>query len=249
MTNASERGGTIWSFGGGAQSAAIAALIYSGVLPIPGIAVIADTGREGSETWKYLDECIQPRMTEIGLHVHRIPHSYATVDLWSGADGDTVLMPMFSSRGGMVSKFCSQEWKTRPVARFLRERAITTGDMWIGFSTDEMQRCRVPSPPFPHVYPLIQRRMNRGDCIALVERMGWPTPPRSSCWMCPYKTHSEWSSLPNEDFLKAVALEREVQLKDSDLWLHKSCKPLETVNFDSEPDMFNDECTSGMCFT
>ena len=240
---------TVWSFGGGTQSAAIAALIYSGELPLPDIAVIADTSREGSETWRYLEDVIQPRLTEIGLLIHRIPHSYATVDLWSGADGDTVLMPMFSSRGGVVPKYCSNEWKSRPVSRFLRERGITSGEMWIGFSTDEIQRCRVPAPPFPHVYPLIEKRLSRGDCIALVERMGWPKPPRSSCFMCPFKSRQEWASLPPDDFAKAVALEREVQIKDPDLWLHKSMVPLDQVDFRGEPDLFADSCETGMCFT
>lgn len=240
---------SIWSYGGGTQSAAIAALIYSREIDPPSIAVIADTGREGSETWAYLDEVITPKMAERGVEIHRIPHSYATVDLWSGANNDTVLMPMYSSIGGMVGKYCSTEWKSRPVARFLRERGITSGDMWIGFSTDEMQRCRVPAPPYPHRYPLIERKMSRGDCIALTNRMDWPTPPRSSCWMCPYKTKQEWAALPVEDFRQAVELEKHVQTVDPDLWLHKSCQPLDTVDFRGEPDLFADECDTGMCFT
>lgn len=241
----------VWSYGGGTQSAAIAALICMGELPPPTIAVIADTSREGSETWAYLESVVGPALETGGVEIHVIPHSYATVDIWSGEDGDTLLMPMFTSKSGrgMLPKYCSQEWKTRPVHRFLRERGITEGEMWIGFSTDEMQRCRTPQPPFPHRYPLIEKRMSRADCIALVERMGWPKPPRSSCWMCPYKSDQEWASLPAADFAKAVELEGQLQQRDPDVWFHRNCEPLASIRFDDQADMFADGCETGMCFT
>jgi hypothetical protein len=119
----------IWSYGGGVQSVAIAALILTGKIPSPDIAVIADTGREASSTWEYLKRHIQPLMP---FEIHIIPHSfdgtgYNTVDLWGGKEKDTILIPAFTSRGeaehaGQLSKYCSHEWKTRPVQRFLRER-------------------------------------------------------------------------------------------------------------------------------
>jgi hypothetical protein len=240
----------VWSYGGGTQSAAIAALIVRGDLPAPDVAVIADTSREGSQTWAYLESVVAPALRGI-VEIHRIPHSYATVDLWTGADESTVIMPMFTSQHGrgMLPKYCSQEWKTRPVHRWLRERGIASADMWIGFSTDEMQRCRVPQPPYPHRYPLIERRMSRADCVALVERMGWPTPPRSSCWMCPYKSDAEWRAMPADDFAKAVALEAEIQQRDRAVWFHRSCEPLASVKLDEQHDLFADECETGMCFT
>jgi hypothetical protein len=37
---------TVWSCGGGTQSAAIAALIVSGQMPVPDLSVIVDTERE-----------------------------------------------------------------------------------------------------------------------------------------------------------------------------------------------------------
>lgn len=52
----------IWNSGGGTQSAAIAALIVTGKLPKPDLAVIADTGRERSSTWDYLDRHIAPAL-------------------------------------------------------------------------------------------------------------------------------------------------------------------------------------------
>lgn len=251
----------IWSYGGGTQSAAIAALIVKGDLPKPDIAAIADTGREISSTWSYLDTVIQPALDAVGVTIHRIPHSFDgsgfnTVDLWGGANGDTLLIPAFTSAkdAGAVRGFCSNEWKARPVHRFCKQQGIDGGDVMIGFSTDEMERCRAyrPEDKWRHVYPLIGAKMNRGDCIALVESMGWPTPPRSACWMCPYRTDHEWremKALHPQDFKKAVAFEKGIQRKDPHFWLHRSCQPISEVDFSAPPDLFAKPCDSGMCWT
>ena len=57
----------IWSYGGGKQSAAIAALILQDRLPKPDLIVMADTGRERSSTWRYLDGVIGPSLDQVGL--------------------------------------------------------------------------------------------------------------------------------------------------------------------------------------
>ena len=55
----------IWSCGGGVQSTAIAALIIRGHLPTPDLAVIADTERELSTTWEYLEKYTAPPFREL----------------------------------------------------------------------------------------------------------------------------------------------------------------------------------------
>lgn len=250
---------TVWSCGGGTQSAAIAALIVRGDLPKPDAAVIADTGREASATWRYYDEVLRPELYAVGVDLIRLPHAFDgkgwnTVDLYSGKDRDSVLMPMYTSTG-QVSKYCSNEWKSRPVDRYIRSLGLTGGSIWIGFSVDELHRMRATdtAAKWNPAYPLIDRRLSRADCVALVERMGWPTPPRSSCWMCPYRSDAEWRHLratDPDDFGKAVTLEREIQQGDADLWLHKSAKPLDSVNFgEAQTDLFDVPCETGMCFT
>ena len=239
------------------QSTAIAALICQGKLPKPDLAVIADTGREFSLVWDYLSETVVPALRDVGVELHIAPHSLATVDLWSGAEGNTLLIPAFtthSGESGKLPKYCSQEWKTRVVQRFCRQHGIDDADQWIGFTIDEMDRMRTyhPGKAWQHVYPLVDLRMNRGDCLGLVSRMGWPEPPRSSCFMCPFKTDQEWEYMKNaspKDFSLAVELEREVRQRDKTVYFHKSCQPLDSVNFDTEPDLFGKSCNAGGCFT
>lgn len=255
-------GTQVWSCGGGTQSAAIAALIVNGTLPAPDVALIADTGREASETWRFYDDVLVPQLLKVGVDLIRIPHTfegkgYNTVDLLSGKDKTTIVMPMFTNKDGigMLPKYCSNEWKSRPVDRVLREMGYKRGSIWIGFSIDEMRRARKldTTKKWNHVYPLADLKMTRADCIALVESMGWGTPPRSACWMCPYHTNDEWRHLKNnepEDFAKAVALEVELQKIDKNVYFHNNCEPLDTVDFgDVQTDLFGKPCESGMCFT
>ena len=258
---------TVWSCGGGTQSSAIAALIVRGDLPTPDAAVIADTGREASETWRYFDAVLRPNLAAAGVNLVRLPHSFEgdgwnTVDLFGGADGGTALIPAYTTHAGkkrgalsQTSKFCSNEWKARPVERYYRSLGMTGGEIWIGFSIDELHRMRGfdSREKWNHAYPLVERRMTRGDCVALVERMGWPTAPRSACWMCPYRTDAEWRHLVQtdpDDFDMASKLDVRLREVDPTLYLHRSGAPLSQVDFTSSNlDFIDDSCASGMCFT
>lgn len=246
----------VWSCGGGTQSAAIAALICKGELPKPDVAVIADTGREATETWNYYETVLRPALAGCVDLVRLDPNEWKTTDLWGGSDKDIALMPMFTNRDGGVGqtlKYCSNEWKSRPIDRYIRRLGYRRGTMWIGFSIDEVHRMRFDKKAAWQVsYPLIDKRMSRADCIATVVRMGWPTPPRSSCWMCPYRSDYEWRHLKEtapRDFANAMWLEREVHEKDPKLFLHRSCKPLGSVDFNEGQGDLLDQCGSGMCFT
>ena len=59
MTDPTSRALT-WSYGGGTQSVAIAVLVAQGRLPRPELLVIADTGREATETWEYHEKHVAP---------------------------------------------------------------------------------------------------------------------------------------------------------------------------------------------
>lgn len=256
----------VFSHGGGTQGSAIAALIVTGRLPKPDVCIIADTGREASQTWEYYEQITRPALEAVGVPCHRIPHAfkagdpgYNTIDLMTGANNDMIAVPMFtdhSGEQGQLPKYCSNEWKKRPIERFLkRELGIHEADVWIGFSVDEATtRAKYnPSEKLRNVYPLIEYGISRADCIALVQELGWPTPPRSSCWMCPYRSKSEWLDLKDNwpaDFQAAVQLERELRRGDPHVFFHRSLRPLDRVDWAVEPDeRYEPGCQSGLCFT
>ena len=247
----------VWSNGGGRQSAAIGVMILEGILPRPDIICMADTSRECSETWDYLENVMQPAFWKIGLKINVIPHKYATVDLYSGK-GNDVLIPAFTRKYGKVGKmptFCSNEWKQRPVRRWLREQGVEQCDLWLGISTDEMERMKISDVDWQkNVYPLIEiKPTSRHQCISIVEKYGWPTPPKSRCWMCPNMSAYSWRQLRDkypDDFIKAVRLESAVRKFDEFFYLHELGIPLTAAvkKSDHQSDMF-DGCDSGFCWT
>lgn len=251
----------IWSYGGGTQSIAIAVLIAQGRLPKPERIVIADTGRERTSTWEYLDNHIQPLLGSLGLRVEVIPRSWATVDLYDSAG---VLMPMYVNNGtGRRELHCSDKWKKRVVRRYLRAEGYGPKKpvlQWLGFSLDELGRCKPSDVDWcEYAWPLIfDTPMRRSECSELVVRYGLPKPPKSSCWMCPFMRNPEWLELKEkypQDWQRAITLEAEIRGHENrpDMTFHKSGALLPdadlTVSEKPPLPMFGeiDDCESGYC--
>ena len=112
---------TILSYGGGRQTVAICVLIARGLWPKPDRIVIADTGRENPMTWAYLSAHVRPLLALLGLTVEIAPHSLSMVDMYAH-NGD-LLLPVFTQTGKLPT-FCSNEWKSRVVTRYLSGEGI-----------------------------------------------------------------------------------------------------------------------------
>jgi hypothetical protein len=244
----------IWSYGGGVQSAAIACLVVDGRLPRPERIVMADTGREATATWEWLDRAIQPMLATVGLKVEIAPHSLACVDLYANTPGHLPLIPAFSSDAGRLPNFCSVEWKRRVVHRWLREKGYGPNRPireWLGISTDESHRARHSDVEWvEYAYPLMfDIPLRRSECVQIVRGAGLGTPPRSSCWMCPFRTNRGWELLKTSDdgdWSKATALDEEI--RPLGLALHRSFIPLREVVFGGEAKQGAfDFCEEGRC--
>ena len=252
-----------WSYGGGTQSIAIAVLVAQGKLPTPEVVAIVDTGREASETWEYTDQWVRPLLRTVGVEIHVVPHSLATVDLYGGTDNQTLLIPAFAKDGALTT-FCSGKWKADPMGRFLRSLGYGPSKpvrTWIGISVDEIGRAKPSRTDWQELYhPLIwDMRFRRDHCRELIEQAGLPTPPKSSCWMCPYRRNSQWRRLRDHypaDFEKACLLDEAIRANDSrgGLWVHESRTPLREADLeDHDPplsSLFGEVagCDSGMCW-
>lgn len=259
----------VWSNGGGTQSVCIAVLVLTGRLPKPDIGVIVDTTRETSTTWAYFENYVQPALAKIGVNITRISsmewnekrsklfHDYADTSRESD-----LLIPAFSTRYsevGKLSNYCTGRWKVEARDKWLRAiHGLTRSQfrIWIGFSRDEVTRAvkmmageeyKAGLIRFPLIHDVLTTRQ---EAIKIVKDYGWPEPPRSACWMCPNHHNSEWLKLKREqpkEFELACNLEKEIQQRDPDAWLHRSCVPLSEVDFDL-PDLFSRPCDSGVCF-
>jgi hypothetical protein len=243
----------VWSSGGGTQSTAIAILILQGKLPKPDYAFIADTGREASETWQYLERVTNPALATIGLQVERLGHPH--VPDFMNSKG-TLLIPAFFTGNAKFSNFCSSKWKRDLVKRIAVERGLVPAINWLGISTDELRRISPPKAAnwlldFPLVFTC---PTSRKGCIDLIRDYGWPEPPKSSCWMCPNRRDAQWIHLRDnrpEDFQKAVDFDVELRKRKPDAFLHDSRTPLGEVVFKQATDDDHGQlvlCDSGECF-
>jgi hypothetical protein len=247
----------VWSCGGGRQSGAIAALIGDGKLPKPDICVMTDTGMERSATWPFVDGFIRPQLRKVGLELTVIQSAdWATVGLLSTKG--KILMPGFTTQSGAVGRldsFCSQEWKTRPVKRYIRSLGIEAARCWIGFSIDEMNRVRTPSEAWwQYFYPLIfEFALRKHQCIDAIRRHGWPHPiPLSACWSCPNASDGEWIEMKLHwpaDFENACQLENKLRATDPHFYFHRSCVPLNEVDFFAQQSMLPEHGCHGGCYT
>ncbi len=166
-------------------------------------------------------------------------------------------------------RICTVNYKIKPIMKKAREiGGIKRGQktvgvvQWIGISLDEVIRMKDSREPWAqNRWPLIESKMSRHDCLRWMEKNGYPKPPRSACYFCPYHSNAEWVNLIRTEpaaFDRAVAYERAVAKSKgltsnshSKKFLHRSCKPLDEVDFSTEEErgqinMFNNEC-EGMC--
>lgn len=258
---------SVWSCGGGRQSTAIAGLIVQGRLPKPDYAIMVNTGRERSSTWRYVNAVLIPELARVGIPLEIISkEKYATVDLWGGKDGKTLLLPVFTDQSGAIGKmtnFCSGEWKRRVIERYMRDvHRVRSWVSWLGMSTDETKRVRIRETESGNLnrYPLVYDvPMSTDECVRFIkEELGWPKAPKSTCWTCPNQSDEQWLEMKQndpDDFAKAVALDKANRLIDPNAFLHKSCVPLDEVDFETlctqkaEASTGKDGCDSGYCFT
>lgn len=246
----------VFSYGGGRQTVAMVVMILKGVLPKPDVVVIADTGRENTSTWEYLNEYVDPALRRIGLEVEIASHSLATVDLYSG-NGD-LLVPAYTESGKMLA-FCSSEWKQRVVDRYLKLTGRSgTYTKWLGLALDEKRRwVKLHGSKEGRrtiVCPLVDKMINTDVCLEIIRAHGWPEPVMSSCWMCPNKRNRQWRVLRDEypeEFEAACKLDDSMRDNDGQggVWLHHSRVPLRQADIDyDESRTIERQCSLGMCF-
>ena len=130
---------------------------------------------------------------------------------------------------------------------------------WFGISRDEMQRMRINDKKWiDNIYPLIDMRMDRNNCISWLLRNGWDSVPKSACIGCPYHNDKYWRNMKDNysaEWDDAVEFDKELRTGPfphlrGEVYLHRSFVPLDQVDLLTREDRgqlsFLDEC-DGMC--
>lgn len=251
----------ILSLGWGVQSWTLAAMAALGEIPRPDYAVHADTTHEMAGTYAHAEKWT-PWLLEHGIKVVTVTADNTNVVSLDGKP----MMPAFgnrgdSGRGGQIRRRCTNDWKIRPIRKFVR-RIIGNGrsncvEMWQGISIDEWQRMKSADVNYiTNVYPLVDQRISRMDCISWLGRKNLDVPPKSSCTFCPYHTVASWKAMKREggsDWQEAVNVDTQIRhrVPPGPVFLHSKMVGLpKAVNIpeDHGAQQLELPCDSGFCF-
>lgn len=245
----------VLSLGAGVQSSTLLLMACAGELALDA-AIFADTGWEPAAVYEWLaflrhkaDQAAIPLYTvnngDIRADALDPTHRFASMPLFvKNADGTH----------GMARRQCTSEYKLKPIRRELKRLGASRKhpvDLLIGISLDEYTRMRASELLYlRNVYPLVERRLTRGDCLTWLDQHGYPQPQKSACIGCPFRRNANWRELTPEEFADAVDFDRRIRatpaatfggVTNANYWngerfLHADLIPLDLVDFRSEQD-------------
>jgi len=244
----------VLSLGAGVQSSTLLLMAREGELEVD-VAVFADTQWEPAAVYAHLEwlESVS------SVPIERVTHGDIRAD--TVAATRFASLPFYVQSGsaqGMGRRQCSKEYKIYPIRRWLRDHGATRSNpttLLFGISLDEHQRMRDSDIRYAiHDYPLVDRRMTRGDCLLWLGEHGYPRPPKSACIGCPYRRNSEWRSLTTAELADAADFDAAIRHQRGmrgEQFVHRSLTPLLQVDLRNEQDrgqleMFDEEC-EGVC--
>ena len=242
-------------------------------------AIFADTGAEPEKVYAHLNWLVEQIDGHFPLYAVQQGNIEEDV-LRSVSEGKRVSQPPFfvlnregvsgmpPDTGGVLWRQCTKEYKLRPIRQKIGELRKASGAshifQHIGISSDEAGRMRKSDVQYmTNVYPLYDMKMTRTDCLTWMAKHGYPEPPKSACFFCPYISGARWRQVKETDpetFARAVAFDHAIRRGKlpgvtGDVFLHRSFIPLEeAIKTDADtgqerlfdPYGFENEC-EGMC--
>jgi len=237
---------TVVSYGGGVQSTALVVLAMQRGWHIDEIVHVDLLDAESPATREYvasfagwLRETYNRGITILqrDLYGDMLANPAFTPAPWRARDGSFILR-----------RQCTRQYKVEPIRRYLyqqykRERIR----LMLGISVDEFHRMRDSgSARIENVYPLVDERLTRSDCRLIIERAGLATPPKSSCWFCPYRSvRSQAELIRQYPALRGMAEELERRINDERRARGKD--EIVVLRAGTSLEEQNDFCEEGFC--
>lgn len=240
------------------------------ITPMPDCAIFADTQAEPQEVYDHL-AYLTPLLP---FPVHVVTAGNLETDFYralsdpKGRCGQPPLMVWNHDKGvgGRLWRKCTQEYKLTPIRRKVREvRAGAPVRQLIGISLDEAHRMKPSGVRYiENVYPLVDMRITRDDCLRWLDAHGYRKPPKSACYFCPYIDDSRLRDMRDRqpaEWQRLIRFDRKIrELQGAvdngakitgTLYVHRSCKPIDVVDLRTAADagqmaLFGEEC-EGMC--
>jgi hypothetical protein len=188
---------------------------------------------------------------------------------------------------GVTRRQCTSEYKIAVVDRTIRRviLGLKPRQRWpkdvtltqiFGISYDERDRAvriekRVVAAGHAAEFPLIEKRWTREMCLTWLKPRVPHEVPRSACVFCPWKRAAEWlkTKAHPDEWARCLEIDNAIRTPgtivnrglDQQLYLHRSCLPLEKIDFEAEAErdkqryslaLWNDDfaandCGEGMC--
>jgi len=267
----------VLSLGAGVQSTTLALMAAHGEIgPMPDCAIFADTQSEPRAVYEHLRWLMSPGVLPFPVHV--VTTGSLRNQIYAGMlaprkNGTPRINghpPFFTPPGAMIHRQCTQDFKITPLRREIKRLAGLSPrargpktpivEQWFGISRDEAQRMRTSDLKWIEFrYPLIEKSMNRQECLRWLDAKGYARPKKSACFFCPYHNDAEWDDLRKNDWVawdEAVEMDKLIRPGDTarargrPWFLHRSLRPLDEVPLTADdrgqPDLFGNEC-EGMC--
>lgn len=260
----------VLSLGGGVQSTTLYLMAATGeISPPTDYAIFADTGWEPKAVYAHL-EALEARGWPIPIR--RVQKGNIREDVLRSIEGRRFATMPFHVRNptgdsGLLRRQCTREYKVEPITREIRDllglrpRQRVQGyvEQWFGISLDEAIRMRDSRYPWiRNRYPLIERRMRRQDCVAWLERRGFPIPLKSSCVACPYHDNAAWKAMRDlrpDEWKEAVEFDEKIRRGlrgvECEAYVHRQLVPLSAARLEAKAEqqmdlVFGEEC-EGLC--
>jgi hypothetical protein len=214
---------TAFSFGGGVQSVAALALQARGDIHFDHW-LFANVGDDSEKpaTLRYITEHAAPYAERHGIDLqilHRTRRNGDPETLWQRLNkpgSRSIDIPVrMAGTAAPGNRSCTGDFKIKVIGKWLKAHGATEHNparVGVGISLDEIHRAntRRPEPHERVVYPLLDLRLRRTDCIGIIRDAGLPVPPKSACWFCPLHSPEDWADMRRSDpdlFARACDLE------------------------------------------
>lgn len=165
-------------------------------------ALFADTGGELPETYDYM-KIARRYLSSHGKRLKVV------------RSGNGALMETCRRRRVIPSqiwRWSTRDYKITPIHAYYRSLGVHVNE-YMGIAYDEITRLKRSSEEYiTTLFPLVDAKFTRSDCVRIIEEEGLPVPPKSGCYFCPFNNEERWADLRARHprlYGRAVALEEQ----------------------------------------
>ena len=189
----------VLSYGAGVNTTALMVFLVRKRMRFD-VAVFADTGTELPPTYEYL------KIATEYLSKHGI-------DLKVVRSKNGSLYETCKRRRVIPSKiwrWSTRDYKITPIHAYYRSLGTHVYE-YLGIAYDEVERMKASREEgITSLFPLVDSRMTRADCVKLIKSARLPIPIKSGCYICPFQSIPRWHDIyvnHKDLYLKALELE------------------------------------------